>query len=264
MNELGANDPLRLRALEAIARDAGMLAHRYFIKRDQLKIELKGPQDLVSEADREVEKYVRTSLRELFPNDAMLGEEHGLEGDADQGCWVIDPIDGTFSFLNGLQSWCVSIAYVRHGQAQLGVIYDPNARELFSARLGGPATLNGQPIRVADVGSLNEGSVFVGFSHRRQPHEVMPALGQLLEGGGMFHREGSGALGLAWTAAGRLIGYVEAHMMPWDCLAGLCLIEAAGGNFRPYLDDRALAQGNPVVAGPTKLLPELERLLTAS
>ncbi len=262
MSELAANDPLRQRVLEAVARDAGMLAHRYFQRLDMLEVEIKGPQDLVSKADREVETFIRAELRSLFPGDALLGEEYGLEGDPEQGCWVIDPIDGTFSFLNGLQAWCVSIAYVRDGLSQIGVIYDPNTGELFSARRGGEATLNGSPIRVSDAASLAEGSVFIGFSRRREVEEILPALARLLEQGGVYHREGSGALGLAWTAAGRLIGYVEAHMMPWDCLAGLCLIEAAGGAAIPYLDRQALERGNPVVAGPPQLLGALEALLT--
>jgi myo-inositol-1(or 4)-monophosphatase len=250
---------LRLAAASAVAREAGALALRRFRARDRLAIERKGLQDLVSEADREVEAAIRGRLAALFPGEGFLGEEGG-HAPAGAATWVVDPIDGTWCFLNGIASWCVSLACVRGGRIELGVVYDPCADELFAARAGGGATLDGLPIRVAEARSLADGTVSVGFSHRSRPHEVASIFGRLLEAGGMYHRHGSGALGLAWTACGRLIGYIEPHMNSWDALAGLLLVEEAGGRVADFLAGDGLLQGNRVLAAAPAIFPILEEL----
>ncbi|MCL6609495.1 MAG: inositol monophosphatase [Geminicoccaceae bacterium] len=250
---------LELAAACAVAREAGALALRRFRGRDRLAIEHKGLQDLVSEADREVEAVIRGRLATLFPADGFLGEEGG-HAPAGAATWVVDPIDGTWCFLNGIASWCVSLARVRDRRIELGVIHDPCAGELFAARAGGGATLDGAPIRVAEARTLADGTVSVGFSHRSRPEEVAPIFGRLLEAGGMYHRHGSGALGLAWTACGRLIGYVEPHMNSWDALAGLLLVEEAGGRVREFLAGDGLFRGNRVLAAAPAIYPLLEEL----
>jgi len=256
-------DPgLRLAACEAVAREAGSLARRFYEGRDSLEIERKGAQDLVSRADREVETLIRDRLAALFPKDGFVGEEHDhalVDSDVG-GHWVIDPIDGTWCFLNGIGSWCVSLAYERAGKVETGVVYDPMAGELFSARRGGGARLNGRPIRVAGASSLGDGSVSLGYSLRVPPETMLPVFEKLLRSGGVYQRHGSGALGLAWTAAGRLIGYLEPHMNSWDCLAGLLLIEEAGGFTNDFLSESGLVDGNRVIGGPKPLRAELERL----
>lgn len=256
-------DPgLRLAAAEAVAREAGSLARSFYEARDSLTVESKGAQDLVSKADREVETLIRDRLSELFPEDGFVGEEHehALVDPARGGHWVIDPIDGTWCFLNGIGAWCVSLAYERGGRIEVGVIYDPIAGELFAARRGGGARLNGRPIRVADATSLGDGTVSLGYSLRCPHHEMLPLFEELLAAGGMYHRHGSGALGLAWTAAGRLIGYLEPHMNSWDSLAGVLLIEEAGGFTNDVLAGNGLLDGNRVIAGPPSLKGELLRL----
>jgi myo-inositol-1(or 4)-monophosphatase len=256
-------DPdMRLAAAEAVAREAGSLARRFYEGRETLEIERKGAQDLVSRADREVETLIRGRLRALFPDDGFIGEEHdhAIVEEAAGGHWVIDPIDGTWCFLNGIGSWCVSLAYERGGRTLTGVVYDPMAGELFSARRGGGARMNGLPIRVLDATSLGDGSVSLGYSPRSPASELVPVLDRLLASGGMYQRHGSGALGLAWTAAGRLIGYLEPHMNSWDCLAGMLLIEEAGGFANDFLANDGLTKGNRVIAGPSTLRAELERL----
>lgn len=257
---LSETDPdLRLAAACAVAREAGALALRRFRARDQLRIERKGPQDLVSEADREVEALIRARLGALFPEDGFLGEEGGhAAGGA--GTWVVDPIDGTWCFLNGIGSWCVSLAHVRDGRIETGVVFDPCAGELFAARAAGGATLDGVPIRVAQAASLADGALGVGFSHRSKPQEVASLFGPLLAAGGMYHRHGSGALGLAWVACGRLIGYVEPHMNSWDALAGLLLVEEAGGRVDDFLAGQGLLEGNRVLAAAPAIYPLVERL----
>lgn len=253
---------LRLAAAEAVAREAGSLARRFYEGRETLEIERKGAQDLVSRADREVETLIRARLAELFPSDGFVGEEHAhqIVDPAKGGHWVIDPIDGTWCFLNGINSWCVSLAYERAGRIEAGVIYDPMAGELFSARRGGGARMNGRPIAVLDSSSLGDGTISLGYSMRCPAREMLPLFEKLLASGGMYQRHGSGALGLAWTACGRLIGYLEPHMNSWDCLAGLLLIEEAGGFANDFLANDGLTKGNRVIAGPKGLKPELDRL----
>ncbi|MDX6750774.1 inositol monophosphatase [Geminicoccaceae bacterium 1502E] len=254
------NPSLRLAAIQAVAQEAGALGMHYFRRRDTLVVEGKGLQDIVSIADRAVEDLIRGRIAELFPEDGFLGEEGGHQEGSSGGTWVVDPIDGTWCFLNGIGAWCVAIAYVRDGRIEHGVIWDPNAQEMFAASRGKGASLNGQPIRTLEAASLRDGSLSVGFSHRSKPEEVSGLIGRLLEAGGMYHRHGSGALGLAWTACGRLVGYVEPHMNSWDALAGLLLIEEAGGRVNDFLADNGLLQGNRVLAGPAGLYPTLEKL----
>ncbi len=250
----------RLAVAEAVAREAGALALGQFRKLETLTVEKKGLQDIVSAADREVETRIRERLASLFPEDAVLGEEQGMaEGDGD-AIWVVDPIDGTWCFLNGIGAWCVSIACVIAGRTEIGVIFDPCSGEMFAASRGSGARLDGRRMRVAPARSLEEGTLSVGFSHRSEAIEVGPLITELLERGGMYHRHGSGALGLAWTACGRLIGYLEPHMNSWDCLAGLLLVEEAGGFTNDFLADDGLTEGNAVIAGPPTLREVLEDL----
>ncbi|MCB1884949.1 MAG: inositol monophosphatase [Geminicoccaceae bacterium] len=248
----------RLALATAVAVEAGALALRYFRNLERLAVEHKGAQDLVSEADRAVERLIRARLSELCRGEPVLGEEGGADpGDLAAGCWVVDPIDGTWCFLNGIRSWCVSIAYARRGRIEAGVVVDPCAGEVFQARSGGGARLDGRPIRVKDAARLDEGSLSVGCSRRTSPEEIAPLIDALLRRDGLYHRHGSGALGLAWTACGRLIGYVEPHMHPWDCLAGLLLVEEAGGWTNDFLAGDGLTEGNPVLAGGHRLKPHL-------
>jgi myo-inositol-1(or 4)-monophosphatase len=245
----------------AVAREAGALALRFYRGREALVIERKGPQDVVSEADRAVEALVRERLAVLYPEDAVLGEEHGhAAGGAAAGTWVVDPIDGTWCFLNGIGAWCVSLGFVRDGAIEIGVIHDPVAGELFAARRGGGATLDGRRIRVSDAASLADGTLSIGYSLRVRPETVTAPIARLLAAGGIYHRHGSGALGLAWTACGRLLGYIEPHMNSWDCLAGLLLVTEAGGFTNDFLAGDGLIAGNPVLAGPPQLRRRLEEV----
>lgn len=251
----------RLATAEAVAHEAGALALRFFHGREGLKVERKDVQDLVSEADRAVERAVRERLAVLCPGEPVLGEEEGADaGPLDERCWVVDPIDGTWCFLHGIRSWCVSLAYVQNGRVEAGVIVDPCAGETFAACHAGGARLNGRPIRVADAERLDEGATSVGCSRRTTAAEIVPVLEGLVRAGGLYHRHGSGALGLAWTAAGRLIGYLEPHMNSWDCLAGLLLIREAGGWTNDFLAGEGLRKGNPVLACGPRLKTELLKL----
>jgi myo-inositol-1(or 4)-monophosphatase len=174
---------------------------------------------------------------------------------------VVDPIDGTQPFLSGLANWCVSIAFITGNTKQIGLVYDPIADELFSARHGHGARMNDRLIQVSKAASLGDGIVSVGYSLRTNPDAVLGIFDRLLHQGGMYARNGSGALSLCYVACGRFIGYVEAHINSWDCLAALLLIEEAGGQVNDFLAGDGLTDGNPVIAGPKLLYPALRSLM---
>ncbi len=254
----------RLSVAEDIARRAGALAHRYFRDRDNLQVEAKRTlQDMVSEADREVETLIRSALAERFPDDAQLGEEHGLSPGTSGLTWVIDPIDGTAPFLAGLPGWCVSIGACDAEGPVIGVIHAPVLDETFVAARRHGARLNGVPIRVTDRFDLATGLLGVGANDRVPAERVGEMLAVLMAAGASWTRYGSGALMLAWVAAGRLVGYAEPRMSAWDCMAGYCLIEEAGGRTLAFPGGDGLIQPAPILGarpGTYETLLDLTRL----
>lgn len=197
----------------ALIQDAGALALGYFRDRDTLTVRSKGLQDLVSEADLNTEVFIRDRLAESFPTDAFLGEETGLaDYRPERGIWVFDPIDGTQSFVSGLSSWCVSIAFVLSGELKFGMVFAPERGELFAGGVDFPATLNGAPLERHPGKSLSEGMVGVGYLARLDKQAFYGLFQRVLDAGGMFYRDGSGALMLCYFAQGRLLGYVEQHI----------------------------------------------------
>ena len=246
--------------LQASAREAGQLARRYFAARHTLQTTQKGIQDLVSEADRNVEALLIERLGRLFPTDGFLGEESGARGNREQ-LWVIDPIDGTNNFLRGIRYWAVSVAYVREGVAELGVVYDPMADELYAARRGFGATRNGEPIRASEGAELSR--AVIGFTYARaHPAEYYAqAVRRLLASEGEYRRLGSAALMLAYVAEGRIDGFYGSHLNSWDVLAGLVLTREAGAWSNDFLAGDGLWQGNTVLSCATSLRGELARII---
>jgi len=247
----------RLVVAKAMARDAGAMGMTYFRSIGELEIEQKGTQDLVSNADREVELYIRKGLAENFPDDGIVGEEHDNVRGTSGYVWVIDPIDGTANFVRGIPAWCVAIACVHEDQAKLGVIFEPCHDEMFSCALGTGAFLNDAPMRVARTRGLDDGSTGVGINGRTNGRIVAHFIDLLVERGGLFYRNASGALMLAYVASGRLIGYAEPHMNAWDCLAGQLLIAEAGGHIEKQSADDMLVHGGRVVAGTPAVFDSL-------
>ncbi|ENJ4476684.1 inositol monophosphatase [Yersinia enterocolitica] len=242
-----------------VAKAAGFMAFGFYQQRQELEIQHKGNdlQDVVSMADREVEALTRNMIAQRFPMDDFLGEETG-GGHANAACtWVVDPIDGTACFLNGLHTWCVSVGVIVDGEPVIGVVYDPNHQELFHACRGGGAFLNGKPIQVHPGKDVRDGVMGVGTSHRVTPEDFLPFLNHLLHAGGMFMRSGSGALMTAQVAAGRLIGYYEPHMNAWDSLPGIVLVREAGGITNNFLADGGLQKGNVVLMANPQVYQQL-------
>lgn len=255
----------RYRLSKAIAKEAGKLAVDFYHNRKQLNIEKKkgDGQDLVTIADKATEQFIRKQISHYYPQDTIFGEESGLTIGQSKSTWVIDPIDGTSAFIFGLPSWCISIALIdEQKNTQIAVIYDPVHDELFHALQGHGAYLNEDKIFVNPVSSLNEGLLGVGISTRLSPDKIIPFLDNLLHAGGMFVRNGSAALMLAYVAAGKLIGYYEPHLNSWDCLAGLLLIQEAGGVANNFKEDtNFLLDGNYVLASSPEIYNKLNSFL---
>ena len=258
-----ATDPITARYEHAkkVTREAGQIALELFKVRETLDVDHKGLQDRVSIADRKVELTIRRGIASLFPDDGFIGEELGVDEQAPDeraGTWVIDPIDGTDCFLFGIPAWSVSLAWLQGNETRIGIVYDPVHDELFSARSGGGAFINDTRLKIPEAVGSQSGLVGIGHSTRIDPDLTLTALNHLFALGGLFHRCGSGALSLAWVAAGRLIAYYEPHMNAWDCLAGLLLVREAGGWTNDFLGGDALASGNLAAAAAPGMIDQIK------
>jgi myo-inositol-1(or 4)-monophosphatase len=243
-------DPMQLRLLaaQAVAREAGALARRRFLD-SSFTVEFKGPQDYLTDVDGETEDLIAARLHAAFPHDGFIGEETAGRPMREGGAvWVVDPIDGTSNFARGVPYFCVSIACVLEGAIEVGVIYDPLRDELFAARRGGGAFLNGAPIRPSEAASLANASVEVGWNVRAGASKYLDLLRRVALWGAAPFRTGSGALAIAYVAAGRRDGYVEHHINAWDCLAGILIVKEAGGYVSNFLAGEGLTKGNPLIA----------------
>jgi len=242
-----------------LARAAGALANRYFRHELDFVVETKSPQDYVSVADRAVEAFIREELARAYPDDAMLGEETG--GAVSERTWVVDPIDGTLNFVHGVHYWCVSIAWLEGGQRKIAAIYDPAPDELFTAASGGGAFCNGVPIHVSECTALEHAMLGLGYVPRHDLDKNLHLRRELSLAGVAIKEMGAGALMLAHVAAGRYDAFMEPHMHPWDALAGLLLIEEAGGCVLPYPGPAGLLQGGEVIGSNAALFDRLSTIV---
>ncbi|SDQ21117.1 inositol monophosphatase [Pseudovibrio sp. Tun.PSC04-5.I4] len=251
----------RFNAAQKIADQAAELALQHFANRNALDIDTKRhPQDVVSEADKAVEQKICSLISESFPEDAQLGEEFGYVEGLTGYTWVIDPIDGTAPFLNGLPGWCVCIAVTDKDGPAIGIIDVPVLGERFAAMRGKGTTLNGLPVRVTDRFNLQTGMLGVGANDRVTPKQIGKMFEDLMSAGVSYTRYGSGALMLAWVAAGRLVGYVEPLMSAWDCMAAYCLIEEAGGKVLPFPTTENPSAPYPVLGAAPQVYDEVMKI----
>lgn len=248
---------LRYAALLGIIREAGDIAADYFRRRHTLVVERKGLQDLVSIADRAAEDHIVNALHRLFPDDRILGEEGGFRGGAGSGCWIIDPIDGTANFLRGIPHWCVSVGFLHASTLEIGMIYDPVIGEMFTARRGMGAFLNGAPMAVTGETDPQRARFGIGFNFKRPAAFTVAAIDRLLAGQSEFIRAGSGSLGLAYVAAGRSDGFWEKQINSWDVAAALLMVTEAGGRVNDFLAGDGLTAGGEVIAATPGLFDHL-------
>ena len=242
------------------ARAAGDYALPRFREIEGLTVEAKGHQDLVSDADRATEDLIRDRITRAFPDDGIVGEERDRVTGTTGYDWVIDPIDGTANFVRGIPQWCVSIACAKDGVPVVGAIFEPCSGEAFRAARGLGAFVGDRRLRVASATSLASGSVGAGVSSHTGVETAVRMVRGIMEPGGLFFRNASGALTLAYVAAGRLLGHVEPYMNAWDCYAAMVMIEEAGGRLRPVDTATAMERGTAIVAGAPGVFAEIERI----
>ncbi len=236
------------------ARNAGDLIRRSSENVGQLTINQKSINDFATEIDRAAEQEIINVIRGSYPDHAILAEESGAhEGNDYQ--WIIDPLDGTTNFLHGFPMYAVSIALKHKGKLEVGVIYDPQRDELFTAERGGGAMLNNRKIRVTRQVSLKGALIGTGFPFKKQQHldAYLGMFKELFTDSAGIRRAGSAALDLAYLAAGRLDGFWEIGLKEWDIAAGVLLVQEAGGAVTDFSFKEDYLHSGNIIAGNPKM-----------
>lgn len=246
----------------AAARAAGGLLRERFGASHQIR--RKGPTDLVTEMDQQAEDLIAGTLREAFPAYGLVGEEGGEQFLSDNPRWLIDPLDGTINYIRGYPFFAVSIALEQDGQIVVGVVYNPILDELFVGEKGRGASLNGHSIHVSATASLDESVLASGF-----PYDVWTSEA---DNGRQWHRflkralslrcDASAALDLCHVAVGRIDGYWELELGPWDIAAGALIVQEAGGSVTQVNGDLFSPYGRGVLASNGHLQAEMLAVLT--
>ena len=243
------NNPLYLTtAVESVVRAGDLMLERFGTN---VRVDLKGAIDLVTEVDVAIEREFRARIAERFPEHMVFGEEMGGSATAPEGpCWVFDPIDGTTNFAHGLPIFCSSLALEVNGVAQLCAVYDPTRRELFTAERGGGAFLNGKPMRVSTQGTLLEAVLVTGFPYdvHARVAEIVGLFAEFVGRARAVRRLGSAAIDLCYVAAGRLDGFWERDLNAWDIAGGALLVQEAGGTITNFRGEPFSSRGREVVA----------------
>ncbi|MCV3238763.1 inositol monophosphatase family protein [Mesorhizobium sp. ZC-5] len=241
-----------LNVMVQAAMKAGRSLARDFGEVQNLQVSLKGPGDYVSQADRKAEEVIHAELSRARPGYAFLMEERGVvEGEDEQHRWIVDPLDGTTNFLHGLPMFSISIALERQGQIVAGVIYNPAMDELYTAERGGGAFLNDRRLRVAGRNKLADTVIGTGIPHLGRGHHgnYLIELRNVMAETAGIRRIGSAALDLAYVAAGRLDGFWEESLSPWDIAAGILMIREAGGFVSDKSGGQEMLDSGTIVAG---------------
>jgi myo-inositol-1(or 4)-monophosphatase len=215
-------------AVEAVVRAGALQMARFG---SEVRIDKKGAIDLVTEVDLECEQMLRALVNERFPDHDVLAEEMGQTRTGGRHRWVFDPLDGTTNYAHGLPIFCSSLALEIDGEAVVGAVYDPNRQELFTAERGVGSWMNGRPLRVSAASTLGDAVLVTGFPYdiRDRMAEVLDLFGAFLHNARAVRRLGSAAIDLCWVAAGRMEGFWETGLKPWDTRAGALIVLEAGG-----------------------------------
>lgn len=244
------------------ARSAGNIILRFCDRLDTVKTFEKKANDFVTEVDRLAEREIIQYIRHLYPHHGILAEESGHDKGNDY-LWIIDPIDGTTNFIHGFPHFSVSIALQYKGRLEHGVVYDPLKQELFYASRGAGAYLNERRIRVTQQKELKGALIGTGFPFRNQ--ELLDPYLKLFKQISLevcgIRRAGSAALDLAYIAAGRLDGFWEFKLSPWDMAAGAVLIREAGGLLSDLAGGENFLESGDILAGTPKVLKNLLKLV---
>jgi myo-inositol-1(or 4)-monophosphatase len=250
-------------AIKAALR-AGKIISRASLDIDQLKVSTKQQSDYVTEVDKAAEATIIDTLRETYPKHAILAEETGHSGQEDSEYqWIIDPLDGTTNFIHGFPQYAVSIAMAHKGVLTHAVIFDPSRNELFTASKGGGAYLNDKRIRVSKRIRLDEALIGTGFPYRVFDHvdAYLAIFKEMTKRTAGMRRPGAASLDLAYVACGRLDGFWEFGLSPWDMAAGALLISEAGGLVSDLAgESNYLATGN-IIGGTPKVFSQILQVI---
>ena len=251
-------EPLLNIAVNA-ARQAGDIIIRHMEQVDHLKITPKNGQEFFSEVDVKAEQAIINTIHKAYPDHSILAEESGLQGDNEEYVWIIDPLDGTSNYLHGFPFFAVSIALKIKNRIEHGIVYDPLRHEYFAASRGRGARLNDRRIRVSKQTQLSASLLGTGFSGRDSVlnQKYLPTFEALIGKCAGMRRTGSAALDLAYVASGRVDGFWEFGLKPWDIAAGTLLIREAGGLVSDMHGGDDFIKAGNVVAGTPKVFKAL-------
>lgn len=243
------------------ARRAATIINRASTQLDLLTVQSKSPNDFVTEVDQAAEAAIIEVLREAYPEHGILAEESGesSQGGDSEYQWIIDPLDGTTNFIHGFPQYAISIALAKSGVIEQAVVYDPTRNELFTATKGSGAFLNDRRIRVSRRTRLSEGLIGTGFPYRQFDNidAYLAMFREITQKSAGVRRPGAAALDLAYVACGRLDGFWEMGLAPWDMAAGALMIQEAGGLVSDMAGEGAWLETGNVVAGTPKVFGQL-------
>jgi myo-inositol-1(or 4)-monophosphatase len=248
------------------ARRAASIINRASFDIERVKVTQKSHNDFVTEVDQAAEMAIIEILKTAYPSHAILAEESGPSEnlhDENENVWIIDPLDGTTNFIHGFPQYCVSIALQQRGQITQAVVYDPTRNDLFTATKGAGAYLNDKRIRVGKRDKMADALIGTGFPFRDMEglDEYLQMFRIMTEKTAGLRRPGAAALDLAYVAAGRLDGFFEKGLKPWDIAAGSLLIAESGGIIGTFAGDSDYLYKGDVIAGSPKIFGQMISLL---
>jgi myo-inositol-1(or 4)-monophosphatase len=273
-------DPKMLDQIRQVGRQAALAAGA-LLKLNYEKphdITLKSAIDPVTESDFASQETIISFIHQTFPDHGILAEEDLDKGEGQVGAglpslydsgppstyrWIIDPLDGTVNFAHGFPLFCVSIAFEAAGVVEYGVVFDPLREELFEASRGGGAFLNRRPLKVSRVDRLERALVATGFPYdiRERLPETLARMGRAMATSQGLRRAGSAALDLCYVAAGRLDGFFEENLKPWDTAAGMLLVAEAGGMVSTFADTPYSLSSKNILASNSLIHHDLVEIL---
>src|SRR5262245_22367594 len=232
----------------------------------QIQVDKKGTIDLVTEVDIAVERMFRELIATRFPDHEVLAEELGGSATVPAGaCWVFDPIDGTTNFAHGLPIFCASLALEIDGVPEVAAVFDPNRKELFTAERGAGAFLNGMPLHVSAAARLIDAMLVTGFPYdvHARVDEIVGLFGAFVGRARAVRRLGSAAIDLCWVAAGRMDGFWESDLKPWDLAGGALIVAEAGGRVTDTAGRAFTSRAGQVVASNGHVHDEMLAVIEA-
>ncbi len=254
-------------ALRAV-RAAGEIIMRSYERQDSFTITQKGAHDFVTEIDQKVEQAIFRQLRQTYPDHAFLGEESGASVENSDFLWILDPLDGTTNFIHGFPQFAISLALRVKGITELAIVYDPLAREEFTAVRGRGAKLNSRRLRVSQQPGIRDALIGTGFPFRpeqmSQMDQYLHVFQEVARQSAGIRRAGAAALDLAYVAAGRLDGFWESGLSIWDIAAGDLLIREAGGLVTDYAGGHDYLEKGSIIAGNARMVKALLTLILES